>query len=472
MISSYLCSIMRPIRRPLAPLLPLAICLATGIAIGQWYPLPWTVLLPAVAVTLLTGRWPMVQSLGLWGCFLLLGMVVSPKELSERMPDGRWAEAVVMSEPVEKPKTMMADLLLPQTGERRRCYFWKDERSRQLNVGQNLLVRIHDGQFIHYADWQPGGEAFNKISSVQRLRLRALQWRKQAMNRLGLHPHSSGEKSDAEAVLAAMVLGDKSFLTRELRQSYAQTGASHILALSGLHLSIIYLLLTRLMQGRRRFWLSQVLIVLSIWGFALLTGLSVSVVRAATMLTIYALFELGGRRHAPLGVLSFTAIIMLLADSSALFDIGFQLSFMAMLGILLFCPLFEEWIPTKWLMEHPLVRWLYSLVSVSTAAQLGTAPLVAFHFGQFPTWFLLTNLVVIPFATAILYVAVFTFVFPALSSILLWLVSALNSSLRLLSHLPLSCISGLHPSFFQTAMAYVLVAVLYLSLERLHRRNQ
>ena len=457
---------MRPVRRPLAPLLPLAICLATGIAVGQWYPLPWTALLPVVAITLLTGRWPRVQSAGLWGCFLLLGMVVSPKDLSERVSDGCWAEAVVMSEPVEKPKTVMADLLLPQTGERRRCYFWKDEHSRQLVVGQNLLVRIHDGQFIHYSDWQPGGEAFNKISSVQRLRLRALQWRKRAMNRLGLHPHSSGEKSDAEAVLAAMVLGDKSFLTRELRQSYAQTGASHILALSGLHLSIIYLLLTRLMQGRRRFWLSQVLIVLSIWGFALLTGLSVSVVRAATMLTVYALFELGGRRHAPLGVLSFTAIVMLLTDSSALFDIGFQLSFMAMLGILLFCPLFEEWVPTKWLMEHPPVRWLYGLVSVSIAAQLGTAPLVAFHFGQFSTWFLLTNLVVIPFATAILYGAVLVLLVPTLSSILLQLVGTLNSTLEGFSRLPMATIGNLHPSVLQVMMLYVLVTVLYLILYR------
>lgn len=459
---------MRPVRRPLAPLLPPAICLATGIAAGQWLHLPWWVLLPAIAVTLLARRWPLVQSIALWGCFLLLGMVASTGAQTERLPDGCWAEAVVTSVPAEKPKTVMADLLLPQTGEQRRCYFWKDERSMALATGQDLLVRIHDEHFVWNHDWHWGGNASTHLSRWQRLRLKALKWRSMLAKRLP----AAGEE-DTEAVLAAMVLGDKSALTPQLRQTYSQTGASHLLALSGLHLSVIYLLLTRLTQGRRRFWLLQVLVVFAIWAFALLTGLSPSVVRAATMLTVYALFELGGRRHAPLGVLSFTAIVMLLADSSALFDIGFQLSFMAMLGILLFCPLFEEKFTSAcWLMSHRLVRWFFGLVSVSVAAQLGTAPLVVFHFGQFPTWFLLTNLVAVPLATAILHVAVFTFVFPALGSLLLWLVAALNNSLQLLSHLPLSCISGLRPNFLQTAMAYVLVAVLYLLLKRLPQRYQ
>lgn len=460
MISSYLCSQMKRFNRPLAPLLPPAISLAAGIVAGTKLSVAWPWLAGAVVVALLAWRWPRVQSVCLWLCFLMLGMVIAPKE-EEPAPDGIWLEAVVASVPTEKPKTMMAELLIAPKGERRRCYFSKDERSQRLSVGTNLLVRIHDGQFINYRDWQPGGEAFNKISSVQRLRLRALQWRGRAMNRLGLHPRSAGEERDAEAVLAAMVLGDKSALTRELRQSYAQTGASHILALSGLHLSIIYLLLTRLMQGRRRFWLSQVLTVLGIWAFALLTGLSVSVVRAAIMLTVYALFELGGRRHAPLGVLSFTAIVMMLADSRTVFDVGFQLSFMSMVSILLFVPLFERPLSDKWMARHRMVHWFISLLTVSVAAQLGTAPLVAYYFGQFPTWFLLTNIIVVPLAMLILYGAVIALLIPQAGGIIVFLAKLLNTAIDQLSQLPLATISGLRPSVLQVVMIYVVIAVFY-----------
>ena len=378
------------------------------------------------------------------------------------------------SVPADRPKTLMADLLLPATGEKRRCYIWKDSCSRQIGVGQNLLVRIHDRQFVGRTDWQFGGDGFNHLSRVQRLRLRALKWRGNIMGRLfAASPTSSSEdhlneEEKAKAVLAAMVLGDKSALTRELRDTYSTSGASHILALSGLHLSIIYLLLTRLTLGRRRAWLTQLLIVLAIWAYALLTGLSTSVIRSAVMLTVFALFSLGGRRRASLGVLSFTAILMLLTDSQSLFDVGFQLSFMAMLGILLFNPLIKGWVSLRWMMAHPPVRWIYELLATSFAAQLGTAPLVAYYFGQLPIWFLLTNLIVIPLATFILYGAVFTLVIPALGGALLWLVSLLNTVLEWIAALPLACISGLHPSVLQTVMVYVLIAVAYALLHFWH----
>ena len=458
------------------PLLPPAICLMACIAIGCPLPAGLLLLLLAMltAASLLAGRWPMVQSAATMLCFLVFGMLVAPRPAAT-VPDGQWTEAVVASVPADRPKTLMADLLLPATGGKRRCFIWKDARSQQIRVGQNLLVRIRDARFIGRADWQPGGDGFNRLSHLQRLRLRALKWRGSIMERLftaapgaspGVHP--SVEEEKAKAVLAAMVLGDKSALTRELRDAYSTSGAAHILALSGLHLSIIYLLLTRLTLGRRRAWLTQLLIVLAIWAYALLTGLSTSVVRSATMLTVYALFSLGGRRHASLGVLSFTAILMLLADSQSLFDVGFQLSFMSMLGILLFHPLISGWVSLKWMMAHPPVRWAYELLGTTVAAQLGTAPLVAYYFGQLPVWFLPANLVVIPLATLILYGAVFTLVVPALGSALLWLVSVLNALLEQIAALPLASISGLHPSVLQTVMVYVLIGVVYALLRFWH----
>lgn len=453
-----------------APLLPLAVCLAAGIVVGNPFPsgLPLLLLLLAlVTVSLFLRRRPLAQSMGIWTCFLTLGMITAPTEEGQTA-DGKWTEAVVASTPAERPKTMMTELLLPATGERRRCFIWKDERSQQLAPGDNLLVCIHEGQFVSRNGWQPGGDGFNQLSSFQRLRIRALQWRGRLLHRL---KQQDGD-GQAQAVVAAMALGDKSALSRELRDTYSATGASHILALSGLHLSIIYLLLTRLTMGRRRFWLTQVLVVLAIWAYALLTGLSVSIMRAATMLTIYSLFALGGRRQSPLGVLSFTAIVLLLTDSSSLFDIGFQLSFMSMLGILLFTPILDRWVSASWMTCHQPIKWLYGLLAVSAAAQLGTAPLVAYYFGRFSTWFLLTNIIAIPAATLILYGTLLTLLIPATGGVLLWLAGTLNSGLVQITKLPLACIEGLNPSILQVAMTYVAIAVLGVLLNYWHPQRQ
>lgn len=452
------------------PLLIPALCLAIGIALGdhipQGGPVP-LVLLVVVVLTLLAGRWPLVQSLGVALCFMMLGITVASDE-EERLADGVWTEAVVAAPPTEKPKTMMAELLLPSTGERRRCFIWKDERSRALDLGDNLLVCIRDSQLISRNNWRLGGDGFSHLSGVQRLRIRALRWRGSLVKRM----ITPGDDGNAQAVLQAMVLGDKSALTTELRTTYSTTGASHILALSGLHLGIIYMLLTQLTLGRRRLWLTQVLVVLGIWAFAFITGLSTSVVRAATMISLYAVFSLGGRRQATLGVLSFTAIVMLLFNSDSLYDIGFQLSFTAMLGILIFVPLFERMVSIKWMMEHRVVKWLFALMVMSVAAQLGTAPLVAYHFGRFSTYFLLANLLAIPAATLILYMAVITLIVPATAGVLGWMAWALNAVLGWVSGLPLASIEGLRPSLLQVAMIYVLEAVFFLLVWRYGPRDR
>ena len=274
------------------------------------------------------------------------------------------------------------------------------------------------------------------------------------------------------AVLAAMTLGDKSALTSDLRETYSITGASHVLALSGLHLGIIYMLLSVLMLGRRGYAVTQVVIILSIWAFALLTGLSTSVVRAATMLTLYALFSIGDRGRSPLNVLSFTAIVLLLLDCRMLFDVGFQMSFLSVLAILLFMPLFDRLVSFDYLMRHPLLRWVYRLSAVSVAAQLGVGPLIAFYFHRFSTYFLLSNFVVIPAATLILYGALLTLLVPPVGVALAWLVGALNKALGWLSALPYASIDHLQLSLLQLLMVYVLVGCLYGLLRFLMTRRR
>ena len=135
--------------------------------------------------------------------------VIGPDD--QRVPDGQWTEAVVASVPADKPKTLQTFLLLTETGERRRCYIWKDERSQQLKAGDNLMVCISDGQFVRWDGWQRGGDGWNDISHLQRLRIKALVLREHLLQRIRMNV----DDDEAQALIAAMVLGDKSSLTKQ-----------------------------------------------------------------------------------------------------------------------------------------------------------------------------------------------------------------------------------------------------------------
>ena len=261
-----------------------------------------------------------------------------------------------------------------------------------------------------------------------------------------------------------MVLGDKSALSRDIKDTYSITGASHVLALSGLHLGIIYVLLSMLVVGRRWRFITQILIILSIWAFVFLVGMPTSVVRAAVMLTVYALLALGHRNKMSVNTLAFTAIVMLLFQPSALFTISFQMSFMAVLSILLFVPLFERAFSAEYLMTHRCVKWLWGIVTVSCAAQIGVAPLIAYYFGRFSSWFLLTNFIVIPAAMLILYLSLLVLLIPQLAFLLVQVVNGLNSVLTRMAQLPGASIDGLHPTLTQTVLVYVVIMAVYVLL--------
>ena len=277
----------------------------------------------------------------------------------------------------------------------------------------------------------------------------------------------SGVDGDAYAVVAAMALGDKSALTHELRDTYSVSGASHVLALSGLHLGIIYCLLWLLLPHRRWPAVSQTIILIAIWLYVLLVGMPVSVVRSAVMLTVYGLLSIGHRNKMSVNALAFTAIVMLMCNPEWLFDIGFQLSFMAVLAILLFVPLFEDVFSAKYLQEHRWVRRIWGLVAVSVSAQIGVAPLIAYYFGRLSTYFLLTNFIVLPAAYLILGFSLIVLLFPSLAYILLYIVDTLNAVLLRITAIPGSSIDGFHPNVLQVVLTYVIIFCTYLLIERI-----
>ena len=299
-------------------------------------------------------------------------------------------------------------------------------------------------------------------SRLDRSKTYFLEQRAKLLDRLS----ESGVDGSVYAVVAAMALGDKSQLTRELKDTYAVSGASHILALSGLHLGILYTLLSLLLSRRRWQVLSQVVIIVCIWLFVFLVGMSASVVRSAVMFTVYALLSLGHRDKMSVNTLAFAAIVMLLLNPKSLFDAGFQMSFMAVLAILLFYPLFESVWSQPFLFDHRIFKWLWTMLAVSCAAQIGVAPLIAYYFGRFSNYFLLTNLVVVPAATLILYLSLLVLLIPSLAYLLIYIVEALNHLLSWIATLPGASIEGLHPTLLQVWMTYVIIGAVYLLLIR------
>ena len=325
-----------------------------------------------------------------------------------------------------------------------------------------LLCFLLMGMFLMQRQLSLPDDSQN-ISRIERSKQFFLSQRTKLLDRFANH----GVDGDAYAVVAAMSLGDKSALTRDLKETYSISGASHVLALSGLHLGIIYMLLSAFLPRRRWPALSQLLIILFIWAFVFLVGMSVSVVRSAIMLTVYGLLSIGNRDKMSVNALAFTAIVMLMWSPAWLFDVGFQMSFLAVFAILLFVPLFEDVFSAKYLMEHRWIKRIWGLVVVSCSAQLGVAPLIAFYFGRFSTYFLLTNFIVIPAAMVILWLSIVVLLFPSLAYILLYIVQLLNAVLLRITAIPGASIDNLHPSILQVLLIYVLIFCCYLLIERI-----
>ncbi len=477
------------------PLLIPAICMMVGIIIGD-YLMSEIPLLPIfigmVVVSVLLWKFEALQSVAIVTCFFVLGwlLISWQKEKSNiTWPEEEVVyEAVVISEPVEKPKTMAVDILITSSGNKLKCYLYKDDRSRALRIGDGLKIQSkinpnrdwHRGNFdyrkyleIHGFSgntfvsswkWQKAQVSLAGISRLDRTKLFFFKLRSSLLNRIRNY-----QSTDAYPVVAAMALGDKSALTKELKDVYSITGASHVLALSGLHLGIIYALLSLLIRGRRWQMFSQLLIILSIWAFVFLVGLSTSVVRSALMLSLYALMSLGHRDKMSVNTLAFAAIVLLIFNPLSLFDVGFQMSFMAVFAILILYPLFEGVFPQEYLLSHRAVRWVWGMVAVSCAAQIGVAPLIAYYFGRFSTYFLLTNFIVIPATTLILYLSLLVFIVPSLAYILLYIVGLLNTVLTWMAAIPGASIEDLHPTKIQTTMIYVIIVAVYLLVIRMRR---
>lgn len=272
--------------------------------------------------------------------------------------------------------------------------------------------------------------------------MRAMKFRERIVQKYA----SLGMSPESESLLSALTVGEKRDLSKGVRNLYAAVGASHVLALSGLHLGILYMIITFLLPvGSNRLpkVLREGVLLLLLWGFAAVAGFTPSVVRAALLFTLMSLARCLHRDGSSLNSLAFAALVMLLVNPRWLMDIGFQLSFLAVFSILLLVPMLDKLFGTY--ERGVLYRYLAGVVSVSVAAQIGTLPFVWYYFGTFPLYFLLTNFVVVPSAFVIMLFAVFLLLlFPVeacrnvISLFLDGLISSVNSLLRFIESLPAS----------------------------------
>ncbi|MGH1334771.1 MAG: ComEC/Rec2 family competence protein [Aureispira sp.] len=207
------------------------------------------------------------------------------------------------------------------------------------------------------------------------------------------------------AVAAALLLGAKSSLDRPLKNAYADTGAMHVLAVSGLHVGILIAILGFLLRfltllGPKGKRLRALLLLVFLWLFALLTGASASVLRASTMFSFLLLGQVLGRSINIYNSLAASAFLLLCLDTNLLYQVGFQLSYLALIGIVYLHPkIYALWkTNTRW------KDWLWQGIAVSIAAQIATTPLSLYYFHQFPVFFWLSGLVVTALAGVLLAV--------------------------------------------------------------------
>lgn len=395
-------------------------------------------------------------------------------------------QAVVTSRPVLKGKTVRCDMTIMNLGNQPihvKAYFSIDERSKQLRIGNGvnassvlkepsnfngstfdyrryLLFHGYSATtFILRNQWESSIVNLKSMSITERLKLKALIFRERLLSKYLQY----GLSEQDYAVLSAMTLGDKTAISRSLANEYSISGASHVLALSGLHLGIIFTVLTFLFSQLRIRMFNLILVICAIWAYVFIVGMSPSVLRSAVMLTIYSFVNLFNRDNLSLNTLALAAVILLAISPLDLYDVGFQMSFMSVLFIILFFRHIYHLMPLRF-RQIKAVRTVWQMASVSIAAQAGVAPLVALYFQRFSCYFLLTNFLVIPLATVILYCAVFLVLTTAIpviqhivSTLLLTAVKWLNVSVSFIASWPGASIEGIHINYIQVICYYIII---------------
>lgn len=325
-----------------------------------------------------------------------------------------------------------------------------DARAYYQRQGANLTVHLNKGDY-HNAGHCSHHPLRDGIFTLQAAILQRIR------NRID-HP-------DAIGLAEALLIGYRGDLGQSLQASYAEAGVIHIIAISGMHIGMLYALLSgvfgQLPFPQRRRWLLSIPSLTAIWCFCLLAGAGPSVVRSAAQFSLIGVGNhLTGRRGNNLNTLAASAFLLMAFRPDWIKDLGFQLSYAAVLGILLFHSTCNQWLP----IQHPIGRYLRDGVSLTLSAQVLTTPILLYQFGRFPTWFLLTNLVAVPFSSCILMAVLLLCLITDWEPVCQWLGTATESGILFLndyvhrtSLLPASQIEGVHLTMAEVIVCYLII---------------
>lgn len=390
----------------------------------------------------------------------------------------------IASIPDEKAKSLACNIHLHHPCNKRIvAYFQKEDNARSLKPGEEVIffsridsIRnfgnpddfdyekyMHNKGFagstyIPTTAWQTTGTHNQSINTI------ALQVRQKALN---IYSNINLD-NDAQSFISALTLGHKDDLSNEIKEAFRASGTSHILAVSGLHVGIVFGAITIIFslfatKGRLKA-VKQIVIIATLWLYAFVAGLSPSVIRATVMLTIALIGKASGKRLFTYNVLAASAFLILSLNPNQLYDVGFQMSFAAVAAIVAINPILVR----AFNPQRKLTKSITNLFTVSLSAQIGVLPITLYYFGTFPTYFFIANMLIIPAIPIVIYIAItaiatgalltigFTMIDPIHNIISIALQNAINIILKIvyfIETLPMAQINNLYITLPQTLIA-------------------
>jgi competence protein ComEC len=444
-----------------------------------------------------------LTSILLYLCIFVTGILLSGthKQIErENHFSNYYDKDVILEVQVKKPPTKksrslkiigevrksLTDGKIIQTSGKILLYVKKDSLSQQIKYGDVLVIQpklqeiappmnpmefnykqylsfqnIYHQSYLNEQSWRFAG-----LNKGNFLLSKIFFLREKLKTVLNTYLNGKEEKAVAHAIL----IGNKDLLDDKLTQTYATSGAMHVLAVSGLHVGIIYLvfsyMLSFLKKTRLAIYLPFILIGL-IWFYALITGGSPSVLRASTMFSFITLGTSFKRHLNIYNAIAASLFVLICVNPFIITEVGFQLSYLAVIGIIFLQPkIYNLYLPSNWILDK-----IWVITAVSIAAQIATFPLGILYFHQFPNLFWVSNLVVIPAATIIVYLGVTLFAIswaPPIAlftgKVLEFLIRILNGFVGIVDSIPYSLTSGLDITILETWLIYCFIVLGALAL--------
>lgn len=280
---------------------------------------------------------------------------------------------------------------------------------------------------------------------------------------------------DAYSVASALILGYRAEMSDSLVQAFSNTGTIHVLSVSGMHVVLVFWLLAKLlwwMDRSKGLRVSKfIFLSTAVWGYALLTGFSPPVLRASIMVSFVMAASIFGQRNRIYNSIAASAFFLLLYNPSFLVDIGFQLSYLAVLGIVFLQPATRYLFPVSDRALRPVTDY----VGMSIGAQAGAGPLAAYYFHQFPLYFLPANLFIVLPASAIMYVG-FALLFLPSGQMASWagvvlekLILLTNTALGYIEQWPMASIRGIWVTWWESLLVYTLIVAIAMAMMARHK---